>query len=120
VFARKKRLLPTIVKVKSIEKEDGMAGNDASVGKKSKTAAAEVRDETEEPSLERKEKPAAAADDDEEEEEEEEEKDEGILAGLLGGYDSGNCDDEEEDKKISPALLGQQNQTLPSAEDLLS
>jgi len=119
VFARKKRLLPTIVKVKSIEKEDGMAGNDASVGKKSKTAAAEVRDETEEPSLERKEKPAAAADDDEEEEEEEE-KDEGILAGLLGGYDSGNCDDEEEDKKISPALLGQQNQTLPSAEDLLS
>ena len=119
MFARKKRLLPTIVKVKSIEKEDGMAGNDASVGKKSKTAAAEVRDETEEPSLERKEKPAAAADDDEEEEEEEE-KDEGILAGLLGGYDSGNCDDEEEDKKISPALLGQQNQTLPSAEDLLS
>lgn len=101
-------MLPTIVKAKSSEKEDDLAGKDASVAKKSKTTAEERAEEL---PLGNKEKPAA--------DKEEEEKEEGILAGLLGGYDSADSnDDGDGDRKFSPKE--HQNKTLPSAKDLLS
>lgn len=103
---KKKRVLPTITKIKSSDKGDTQ---DASKAKKSKTTAEENDD------LSKKEEPSKILSKNEAiDGEEKEEEGGGILAGLLGGYDSADSDTKEDTKEKDTPKSG-----LPSAADLL-
>jgi hypothetical protein len=106
------------MKVKSSEKEDYVARKDASAAKKVKPTAEAAEEGKIEHPLVAKEKEKGPADNGNEKEEPEEEEDGGILAGLLGGYDSADDSDAAEEK--NPLSDKKTSKTaLPSAADLL-